>query len=242
MKKKEVELMLENLFYEKKQLLSAAINPENLEETKRVLNKLIDHETTINKWGEDEGDRKLRLNYELDENSVVFDLGGYKGTWAADIYCMYGSKIHIFEPLEGFCDIMRSKFKVNKDITINIFGLSNMNKTMEISCLDDASTVFGGTPEDHHVEVKMVDIVQYINQSGIPRIDLMKINIEGGEYDVLERLAATEMLNIVTDFQIQFHDFIPNCKSRREAIQAALSKTHYQTYNYDFVWENWTRK
>src|SRR5438477_4586077 len=43
-------------------------------------------------WREINGDRTLRLSYDLSENDVVFDVGGYEGQWASDIYAMYGCR------------------------------------------------------------------------------------------------------------------------------------------------------
>ena len=43
------------------------------------------------KWFKDEGDTLLRLNYPLTSDSVVFDLGGYQGDFAADIFKKYKS-------------------------------------------------------------------------------------------------------------------------------------------------------
>ena len=37
-------------------------------------------------WLADNGDKTYRLDYNLNENSVVFDLGGYEGQWASDIF------------------------------------------------------------------------------------------------------------------------------------------------------------
>jgi hypothetical protein len=60
---------------------------------------------------------------------------------------------------------------------------------------------------------------------------------------VLEALIAANLLHLFKDIQVQFHDFvIPNAKARMEEIQTALSKTHTLTYQYEFVWENWTLK
>jgi 23S rRNA U2552 (ribose-2'-O)-methylase RlmE/FtsJ len=35
----------------------------------------------LKKWFEDDGDRTHILNYKLDNDSVVIDLGAYKGVW-----------------------------------------------------------------------------------------------------------------------------------------------------------------
>ena len=76
----------------------------------------------------------------------------------------------------------------------------------------------------------------------IERIDLMKINIEGGEYDLLEHLIKTGWIDKIINIQVQFHDFVENAEARMLAIQNDLAKTHELTYQYKFVWENWRLK
>ena len=69
----------------------------------------------------------------------------------------------------------------------------------------------------------------------------MKINIEGGEYPLLESISDAGMLNSVDNFQIQFHDFVDDAVARRAAVLESLSQTHECTWCYEFVWENWKR-
>ena len=40
-------------------------------------------------WLQDNGDETLRLDYELTPDSMVLDLGGYRGQWASDIFDKY---------------------------------------------------------------------------------------------------------------------------------------------------------
>ena len=54
------------------------------------------------RWIDDKGDSELRLNYNLNEDSVVVDLGGFKGDWSALISEKYSCNIHIFEPVREF--------------------------------------------------------------------------------------------------------------------------------------------
>ena len=53
----------------------------------------------VKPWFATNGDATLRLNYNLNENSIVFDLGGYKGEFSSIIYCKYSPFIFIFEPI-----------------------------------------------------------------------------------------------------------------------------------------------
>jgi hypothetical protein len=73
-------------------------------------------------------------------------------------------------------------------------------------------------------------------------IDLAKINIEGGEYDLLPALARAGQLGRFAMLQVQFHMFEKHQMAERDAIREELGKTHHCDWSYDFVWEQWTRK
>jgi len=47
---------------------------------------LTEHEKEVRRWWTDGGDERLRYTYDLDDTSLVMDLGGYKGQWTSDIY------------------------------------------------------------------------------------------------------------------------------------------------------------
>ncbi|WP_299888578.1 FkbM family methyltransferase [uncultured Lacinutrix sp.] len=192
-------------------------------------------------WFEADGDNTLRLNYPLDKDSVVFDLGGYKGEFATDIYNTYESTIYVFEPILSFYNIIKNKFVNNSKVKPFQYGLAGEDHQMQISLTDNSSSVYIKSKDTETIKLK--SIVNFIKANAIQHIDLIKINIEGGEYDVLESLIENSMLTYFTDIQIQFHDFIiPNAKERMQSIQKELAKTHKLTYQYEFVWENWTLK
>lgn len=192
-------------------------------------------------WFKINGDKTLRLNYNLSKSSIVFDLGGYKGNFSEEIYKRYLCKIFIFEPVKSFYKIIDDKFKDNPKVTAFQYGLANQDKELFISNSEDASSVFIDSEGSEKIELK--SILNFINYNKITHVDLIKINIEGGEYEVLESLLASGMIQIFKNLQIQFHDFIiDNANERMENIQAQLAKTHKITYQYKFVWENWEIK
>ncbi|CAD7803923.1 hypothetical protein CHRY9390_01150 [Chryseobacterium aquaeductus] len=192
-------------------------------------------------WFAAKGDETLRLDYELDENSTVFDIGGYKGEFARDIFCKYQSNIYVFEPLKEFYEICVKRFIKNKKIHCYNFGLADKSFDTEINISDNASSIFN--VEGAKTKIRLESIVNFIQTNQIDVIDLMKINIEGGEYDLLESLIENKLIHKFKNIQVQFHDFvIENPRERMVKIQKELSKTHSLTYQYDFVWENWKLK
>lgn len=187
-------------------------------------------------WFKIGGDSSLRLNYPLDENSVVLDVGGYEGQWASDIYSMYSAHIYIFEPVKEFAEKIKKRFIKNNKIKVFNFGLSDKDELREISLSRDGSSVY----LNNAAQKELIELKSASNfLSGFSSVDLMKINIEGGEYDLLEDLIRAGIINKIKNLQIQFHDFVPNADERMSKIQRDLGKTHHLTYQYPFVWENW---
>jgi hypothetical protein len=181
----------------------------------------------LKKWAEENRKRDLRLDYpELSSDSIVIDLGGYKGQWTSDIFAKYLCKLYTFEPHPVFYNNILQRFKHNKNVKVYNFGLSSAETKVQFSTEADATSQFikGGQSE------------------GIKEVDLMKINIEGGEYDLLEHLISTGWIKNIKQLQIQFHHFIPDAEKRMKSIQDALGSTHDTTYIYKFFWENWRRK
>ena len=82
-------------------------------------------ELVVRKWKNDRGDQTLRLNYSLDANSVVMDMGGYRGDWAHEIHQRYGSQIHVFEPVMSFADAIKTRFSGNAAIHVHACGLAD---------------------------------------------------------------------------------------------------------------------
>jgi FkbM family methyltransferase len=189
---------------------------------------------TIHDWNEAKGDSTLRLQYKLNPNSVVVDVGCFKGDWLKSISNLYSCKIFAYEPTtDGFESI---KYLQSEKITIKNCGLFNEYKKIKISNNGNASSILTNNGTD---EIEVLNIIDEMKLWG--DVDLIKINIEGAEYELLEALIENNALNKFKNLQIQFHkfDFIKEPIDRRQKIRESLSKTHHITYDFDFIWENW---
>lgn len=184
------------------------------------------------------GDAKFRYSYPLTNDSLVLDLGGYKGEFAEKIFNQYGCSIEVYEPVAAFYNQCVAKFRGNDRVAIKKFGVADKNTSVEIGLAKDGSSVYVEGSQTERIDI--VDIVEVI---GSRQIALLKINVEGPEFEIMERIITLGLQSQVRDFQIQFHDFdsVRDPIGRREAIQQALAKTHRKTYDFPFVWENWTR-
>lgn len=191
------------------------------------------------KWFRDKGDETLRLNYPLDSDSTVFDCGGYEGDWAAAIHERYGCKVFVFEPVNRYAEAIEKRFRGNSAVRTFRYGLHCRNETTKIHLAANASSTFGSSAE--HEEIQLRDVAEVFNELGAERIHLIKINIEGGEFDLLERLLDTKLIERIDDIQVQFHKFVPDAVERRRRIRENLSRSHRLSYDYEFIWESWSR-
>jgi len=194
----------------------------------------------LKRWYKDNGDENLRLSYpSLNINSIVFDLGGYKGDFAFQIYERYKCNVYIFEPHPTFYKFCIDRFKGNSKIHVFDFGLSDENGSFKLSDLDDGSSLFDRDGAASHIEVKVREFSPLFEELNLKKIDLIKINIEGAEFPLLEHMYLKNIFPLIDNLQIQFHNFVDDAPSKKNLINQNLSLTHTRTWNYEFVWENW---
>ncbi len=70
----------------------------------------------VTKWFRDRGDETLRLDYPLAPQSIVFDLGGYKGDFAYEMNKKYGCFVYVYEPVRDFYEECARRFKGNDKV------------------------------------------------------------------------------------------------------------------------------
>lgn len=194
---------------------------------------------TAKRWFADRGDQTLRLDYDLDSSSIVFDVGGYIGDYSEDVYKKFGCRIFVFEPVEDFFKHCVGRFVDNESITCLNYGLSSKSGLFEIILNNNQSSFKKTDLRGVKQKAEIRSIADVVSELGIEKIDLIKINIEGGEFDLLPAIINSGFINKIRYLQVQFHDFQPNAYASRLEIRKALENTHREMWNYEFLWESW---
>ncbi len=185
----------------------------------------------IPEWSED-----LRYNYPLNEKSLVFDIGGFEGLWAHNIHSKYSCSVFVFEPVKEFYDSINDRFKDNVKVLAFNYGLGTKNETVSIGVIGSSTSVFNKTGDNQKIEIK--DVLPIMSR--FAKIDLVKLNIEGAEYDLLDYIIKKGLQTRLVNIQIQFHDNVTDYENRRQNIREELSKTHHLTYDFAVgLHENW---
>lgn len=191
-------------------------------------------------WLRSNGDKTLRLDYDISNEDVVIDVGGYEGQWVSDIFSRYMCSVHVFEPVPNFAKSIERRFVKNKNVYVHQAALGAENGVIAISIDGDASSAL--IQSVNHIEVPVLCFSEVFVKHGWKEIALMKINIEGGEYDLLQHILDSNLAKNIKNIQVQFHDFVPDASSRMIKIQERLRATHELTYYFPFIWENWKLK
>lgn len=180
----------------------------------------------------------LRYEYsDLTPDSVVLDCGGFKGDFAAGIHERYGCTVHVLEPVKEFFERTARRFDDNPRVRVYNWGIGADSGMAAFSIKGDMTGKYADNPEMEDVHIKGVqEIFDYLK---LGTVDLVKLNIEGGEWGVVPRLIWGGLINRVINLQIQWHDLVPDAKVRYEGIQSRLALTHALTFDHGWVWQSW---
>lgn len=132
----------------------------------------------------------------LERGDVVFDIGAYKGDTAvlfADIVGREG-KVYSFEPVKANYDALLGNIKLNGldgiVVPINKGCADKSGVLRAISAKSGAPWAFLSEDEgDETVEVITVD--EFVESNNTDKIDFMKMDVEGMEYEVISGARKT---------------------------------------------------
>lgn len=182
-------------------------------------------DTAQAQWNADAAEH-LRYEYPLTPDDLVIDIGAYRGDWASAIHHRYGCKLICIEPTPSIVGFPYGDV-INQ-------AASTYNGTMHFG----GAYYYTSVHEPPTTEYPCFDVNELLRL--YDDIALMKINVEGGEYALLNHIIECGHHRRVRNLQVQFHLIEGQpCRDWHEEIQQALSQTHVLTYFYPFVWENW---
>lgn len=184
------------------------------------------------------GNELLFNNINIDDNSVVIDGGAYDGEFISKILERFGCKIIAYEPNKFFFDNLNLRFEKNNRIIIHNEAIWSSNSILDMSNDDLNSSIYAKSRSN---KVNGIDVVDIINK--YQKIDLIKLNVEGAEYEILNRLIKKEQINNIKNFLIQFHKIDKDSQRARENIREIfINKGYKEIFNYTFVWELWSKE
>lgn len=162
-------------------------------------------------------DEELRYQYDLKPDDLVLDIGSYRREFADKIIALYGCKVECFDALDN-----RAAWIFDGKIAM---GGNYLYTSMFSEVIDK--------------EYWCVDILKFLHSD----VALCKVNIEGGEYQLIQYMIDTGGIKKINNLQVQFHlvDGM-DCERMYKNLAKQLSVTHKIQWRTPFVWESWQRR
>lgn len=145
----------------------------------------------------------------LNSGSVIVDVGlGEDISFTQSVIAKYGCKAEGFDPTPravAFIDELKpEKFTLHK------FGLADRSGKAVFNLPTNQQYVSGSVVAAEHLEgqkidVELVDFTGLLDKIGTRKIDILKMDIEGSEYDVLESESFIKNADNIRAICIEFH-------------------------------------
>jgi FkbM family methyltransferase len=144
----------------------------------------ISESSSLNFWLGNFERRKMEgFARELRPNSIVYDIGAHVGIYSL-IACRSSMAVFSFEPHVANLCYLRRHLELNSfaNCTVVSKAVSDTNGTAKFDSGHDRSE--GRISEDGELEVQSISLDSFCEE-GNPSPDVIKMDIEGAEYDAL---------------------------------------------------------
>jgi FkbM family methyltransferase len=186
------------------------------------------------------GGNALLYDLPVQTGDLVIDGGGYKGEWTAGMIKRYGCKSDIYEAIPAYARQCADYFSHNQLVRVHPQALGNTTRHTSFTLHDNGTSEYLGGGQS--IDVQVLDIASIFANLQQTQISCLKLNIEGGEYDVLERMIQLHLPKRCDSLLLQFHRLPVDYKARYQIISEQLRQSHDCLWRYEFVWEKWQLK
>lgn len=167
---------------------------------------------------------------------VVLDCGGHIGTFAMYVKQNYPTAlVYSLEPVPQNQELFLKNVEANdmKGVTLIKFALSGEHGQFYIDLSDkqfDAVSLQGNKPTNNNfVEVVACTFSEIVTSHNLKRIDLLKMDVEGAEYDILGKTLSS-MNEFVKRIIMEYHP-------AGDKVQNDELKEIFNEQNWELVYE-----
>jgi FkbM family methyltransferase len=159
------------------------------------------------------------LDELFNDEIIVIDLGACRGEFTNDLNKEYKVKRAIL--VEANPTNFKNLDKKENYTLYNKLVSDKKNETFKF--YEDPNSPYNGSNKfnyfngiEHNIE--SITLEELIEENNLDYIDILKIDIEGSEYDIMPSISE-EILSKIKQITIEFHDFIDNnLKNKTENI------------------------
>lgn len=180
------------------------------------------------------------LRDSLGRDAVVVDIGlGEDASFPESIIAMYGCVVDGFDPTPRA--IKYVKGLRNARLRLYKYGIGAVSGPVEFHLPKETAHVSGAIAREEHlgrqcIEVQLCTLGQIFEMIGASRLDLLKLDVEGAEYDIIGSAEFRQYASSIDQFCVEFHH---RWKSRGKGSTLAAVQT-LRELGFECAWRSRT--
>ena len=147
----------------------------------------------------------------LTKDSVVVDAGAHRGEFSAEIIRRFGCQCHLVEANPKLVETLIVAGA--KSITPAALDAHDGRGMLHVSGNPEATGLFNPGSAAIGVEVETISLATLMQRLGIAKVDILKLDIEGAEFDLIAS-TPDQILQRINQITVEFHDFKPAFRGR----------------------------
>ena len=211
-----------------------------LNQLRRILNSygIIAFKSTSHVYLPEEDSYRVLSKFSKRPSAVIIDGGAHHGA-AADALSrlLPGSEIHCFEPDPESCKVLQSQYSHRFDIRIvgAALGERSGSASLHVNSSRATNSILpfnSGKQEEleslcsavEEIDVTVTTIDHYCRENGITRVDLIKLDLQGYDYNAL--LGAESVLEHANAVMVEvlFEEIYKGCQLFPEMLRFMNAK------------------
>ncbi len=172
----------------------------------------------------------------LPETPVIFDVGANAGYFSLFALSRFpGARVFAFEPIAANFRLLKRNADLNPDQSLICIHKAVAGQSGELmlafeggEAYTTSATVLGsGEDKRANVRVPAVTIGEVLSEYTLPKIDLLKMDCEGAEYEIIYR-AHSAVLSRIDRIVMEVHSG-PRKEQRIDALESFLNGQGFAT-------------
>lgn len=163
------------------------------------------------------------FNLFVEEGDVVVDIGANYGIFTYFAFYKKPSKIYVCEPNNDLFVILKDHFSNYKNVYLDNCAISKNNGFADFTLVDPESDNCDGQRNHLNsyaetiemlrhdsfkiVKTKTKSFIEFILSNNISKINFLKVDCEGGEYDIFTEENAYYIKNYVDKVIVEYHNY-----------------------------------
>lgn len=172
-------------------------------------------------------------NIDVEKDDIVMDLGANIGIFSLYALSKKAKLIYAFEPIKEYVELYKKNL-INCPVLIYESAISNKTGKSEIIFNFQNNTILSNIYDEHNwqldgkkVEINTISFNEFVND--LEKIDYLKVDIEGSEYDLFENISI-ENLKKIKKIGCEYHW---NHQNRLENIINKLKNNNFNVFSFE---------